>query len=130
MKKRILIIDDDPEIRSILQRILAQAGFEVLTVASGEEGTRVFRQSPADLVIVDMVMPDKDGLETLMEIRRGFPSARVVAMSGAPRADVMDPLSVALKLGAVASLSKPFNPKDLVHFVRATLPGPKLQQAA
>ncbi len=64
-----------------------------------------------------MMMPEKDGLETLMEIRRSCPGVKVIAMSGAPRADVMDPLSVALKLGAVASISKPFTPQVFLSSV-------------
>src|SRR6185503_9039715 len=85
VKKRILIIDDDNEVRSLLSRTLSQAGFEVFTVARGEEVTRLCRQQSMDLVIVDMIMPEKDGLETLMEIRRGSPKCRILAMSGAPR---------------------------------------------
>lgn len=122
MKKRILIIDDDTEVRSILSRTLTQAGFEVFTVGSGDEGTRLCRQKAMDLVIVDMIMPEKDGLETLMDIRRGSPKARIIAMSGAPRTNVMDPLSVALKLGAVASLAKPFTPNEFLKYVTDHLP--------
>lgn len=123
MKKRILIIDDDSEVRSLLRRTLSQAGLDVLTAATGDEGTRLCRQHRVDLVIVDMVMPEKDGLETLMEIRRGSPKARIIAISGAPRTNVMDPLSVALKLGAIASLAKPFTPNEFLDYVTGCLPG-------
>jgi DNA-binding response OmpR family regulator len=122
LKKRILIIDDDSEVRSLLRRTLSQAGLEVFTVANGDEGTRLCRQKPMDLVIVDMIMPEKDGLETLMEIRRGCPNARIIAMSGAPRTNVMDPLSVAIKLGAIASLTKPFTPNEFLNYVTSYLP--------
>jgi DNA-binding response OmpR family regulator len=122
LNRRILIIDDDTEVRSILSRTLTQAGFQVVAVASGDEGTRVCRQQTIDMVIVDMVMPEKDGLETLMEIRRNSPHARIIAMSGAPRTKVMDPLSVALKLGAVASLAKPFTPNEFLRYVTQHLP--------
>jgi DNA-binding response OmpR family regulator len=122
LKKRILIIDDDSEVRSLLRRTLSQAGLEVFTAANGDEGTSLCRQRPMDLVIVDMIMPDKDGLETLMEIRRGSPKARIIAMSGAPRTNVMDPLSVALKLGAIASLAKPFTPNEFLKYVTDRLP--------
>ena len=125
VKKRILIIDDDNEVRSLLSRTLSQAGFEVFTVGSGEEGTRLCRQQSMDLVIVDMIMPEKDGLETLMEIRRSSPNCRIIAMSGAPRTNVMDPLSVALKLGAVASLAKPFTPNEFLQYVTDCLPRSK-----
>jgi len=122
LKKRILIIDDETEIRSILSRILTQAGFDVLATANGDEGTRVCRQQSIDMVIVDMIMPEKDGLETLMEIRRNSPKARIIAISGAPRTKVMDSLSVALKVGAVATLAKPFTPKEFLSSVMQNLP--------
>jgi two-component system chemotaxis response regulator CheY len=122
LKKRILIIDDETEVRSILSRILTQAGFEVVVAASGDEATRVCRQQAIDMIVVDMVMPEKDGLETLMEIRRSLPQVRIIAMSGAPRRKVMDPLSVALKVGAVATLSKPFTPKEFLSSVLQNLP--------
>jgi DNA-binding response OmpR family regulator len=130
VKKRILIIDDDNEVRSLLSRTLSQAGFEVFTVANGDEGTRLCRQQSMDLVIVDMIMPEKDGLETLMEIRRGSPKARIIAMSGAPRTSVMDPLSVALKLGAVASLAKPFTPGEFLNYITQHLPGASTEFSA
>jgi CheY-like chemotaxis protein len=122
LKKRILIIDDEIEVRSTLSRILTQAGFEVTLAANGEEATRVCRQQAIDMIVVDMVMPEKDGLETLMEIRRGSPQTRIIAMSGAPRRKVMDPLSVASKVGAVATLTKPFTPKEFLSSVLQNLP--------
>jgi DNA-binding NtrC family response regulator len=122
LKRRVLIIDDESEVRSLLSRTLTLAGYEVVTVASGEEGTRACRQHSFDMVVVDMVMPEKDGLETLMEIRRGSPQARIIAMSGAPRTHVMDPLSVAMKLGAVASIMKPFTPDEFLGSVVEHLP--------
>src|SRR2546426_1156017 len=113
------------EIRSILSRILTQAGFDVLATANGDEGTRLCRQQSIDMVIVDMIMPEKDGLETLMEIRRNSPKARIIAMSGAPRTKVMDSLSVALKVGAVATLAKPFTPNEFLSSVMQNLQRPQ-----
>jgi len=128
----VLIIDDESEVRSLLTRTLTQAGYEVVAVASGDEGTRACRQQSFDMVIVDMVLPEKDGLETMMEIRRGSPKARIIAMSGAPRAPIMDPLSLAMKLGAVAILTKPFTPDEFIGSVVQHLaqPHPPLQAAA
>ena len=118
----MLIIDDESEVRSLLTRTLTQAGYEVVAVASGDEGTRACRQQSFDMVVVDMVLPEKDGLETMMEIRRGSPKARIIAMSGAPRAPIMDPLSLAMKLGAVAILTKPFTPDEFIGSVALHLP--------
>jgi DNA-binding NtrC family response regulator len=130
LKRRVLIIDDESEVRSLLTRTLAQAGYDVVAVASGNEGTRACRQHSFDMVVVDMVMPEKDGLETMMEIRRSSPHARFIAMSGAPRARIMDPLSLALKLGAVASITKPFTPDEFLGSVAQHLPQTPLQAAA
>ena len=121
----MLIIDDESEVRLLLTRTLAQAGYEVVAVASGDEGTRACRQQSFDMVVVDMVMPEKDGLETMMEIRRGSPKARIIAMSGAPRAPIMDPLSLAMKLGAVAILTKPFTPDEFIGSVVQHLSQPR-----
>ena len=121
----MLIIDDDSEVRSLLTRALTQAGYEVVAVANGDEGTRACRQQSFDMVVVDMVMPEKDGLETMMEIRRGSPKARIIAMSGAPRAPIMDPLSLAMKLGAVAILTKPFTPDEFIGSVVQHLSQPR-----
>jgi DNA-binding response OmpR family regulator len=118
----VLIIDDESEVRSLLTRTLTRAGYEVVAVASGDEGTRACRQQSFDMVVVDMVLPEKDGLETMMEIRRGSPKARIIAMSGAPRAPIMDPLSLAMKLGAVAILTKPFTPDEFIGSVVQHLP--------
>ena len=128
----MLIIDDESEVRSLLTRTLTQAGYEVVAVANGDEGTRACRQQSFDMVVVDMVMPEKDGLETMMEIRRGSPKARIIAMSGAPRAPIMDPLSLAMKLGAVAILTKPFTPDEFIGSVVQHLSQPRtpLQAAA
>lgn len=118
----MLIIDDESEVRSLLARTLTLAGYEVVAVATGDEGTRACRQHSFDMIVVDMVMPDKDGLETMMEIRRGSPNARILAMSGAPRAPFMDSLTLALKLGAVASITKPFTPDEFLGSVVRHLP--------
>jgi CheY-like chemotaxis protein len=130
LKRRVLIIDDESEVRLLLNRTLTQAGYEVVAVASGNEGTRACRQYSFDLIIIDMVMPEKDGLETMMEIRRGSPNARIIAMSGAPRAPIMDPLNLAVKLGAVASITKPFTPDEFLGSVLQHLPHAHTQLGA
>ena len=128
----MLIIDDESEVRSLLTRALTQAGYEAVAVANGDEGTRACRQQSFDMIVVDMVLPEKDGLETMMEIRRGSPKARIIAMSGAPRAPIMDPLSLAMKLGAVAVLTKPFTPDEFIGSIARHLarPSSSLQAAA
>src|SRR3954454_19068207 len=110
---RILVIDDDESIRLILAKALEQAGYKVDVAVDGREGTQQFRTEHYDVVIVDIWMPEKDGLETLMEIRRNTPGAKVIAISGGGRLGIMSPLGWAKCLGAVAVLIKPFSSEEL-----------------
>src|SRR3954452_19874294 len=115
---RILIIDDDQLIRDVMARALEQAGYRVDVAVDGREGTQRFRAEHFDLVIVDIWMPEKDGLETLMEIRRNTPHAKVIAMSGGGRLGMTSPLEWAKRLGAVAVLVKPFSVVELLVTLR------------
>lgn len=107
---RILLVDDDDAVREILRKALVAAGHEVDEASNGDLAIAAYRRQAADLVITDLVMPDKDGLETIMELRRMDPSVRVVAMSGGGR--TLGPgqlyLESARALGARQILSKPF----------------------
>src|ERR1043166_1095194 len=125
---RILIVDDDESFRSALRRALSQAGFDVEIAVDGKDGVRKFRAGNFGLVIVDIFMPEQDGLETLMEIRRNTPGAKVIAISG----HGTESLEVAKRLGAVGALTKPFQLADLLSVMRQALdpgasPGPEKQ---
>jgi len=80
--KRILIIDDEQIVLEVLRKILELEGYEVVTAANGDEGLELFSQKPFDLVITDMVMPEKDGLQTILDLRKEDPDLAVIAMSG------------------------------------------------
>jgi len=103
---RILVIDDEPDIRTFLEEILESAGHEVILAADGREGVRQHCTSPADLLITDLFMPNQEGLETIREFRARFPEVAIIAMSG--KAAALTMLSVAQKFGAVGVLHKPF----------------------
>ena len=118
---RILVIDDDPDIRAFLEEILKPAGHEVILAADGREGMERYRTSPADLVITDLYMPNQEGLETIRELRTCFPEVAIIAMSG--RAAALTMLSVAQKFGAVAVLHKPFAADELIAAVARALGG-------
>jgi len=118
---RILVIDDDPDIRAMLEQILKSAGHEVILAADGREGMERHRSSPADLVITDLYMPNQEGLETIHEFRTRFPEVAIIAMSG--RAAAVTMLSVAQKFGAVAVLHKPFAADELIAAVAKALGG-------
>src|SRR5688572_234064 len=83
--QRILVIDDDEQVRALLYEILDRAGFKVVEATNGVEGLKLYRAQPADLVITDLIMPEKEGVETILELRREFPDVRVVAISGGGR---------------------------------------------
>ncbi|QBX37647.1 response regulator [Brevundimonas sp. S30B] len=117
----ILIVDDDPVLTALAEDALRQDGHQVLTAADGEEGLRRLRDAPVDLVVLDMLMPRKDGFETLMEIRRLRRGPRVLAISGGGRSAPMNYLGPARTLGADAIMEKPFSPPALLQRVRELL---------
>jgi CheY-like chemotaxis protein len=106
--KRILVIDDEPTALEVLRRILEMEGYEVLQAANGKEGIAAFRQNPCDLVITDMVMPVKDGLQTILELRNEVPDLPVIAISGGGTISKERYLAVAGYLDNVITIAKPF----------------------
>ena len=95
-----------------LRRILERAGYEVAEAPGGREGIARYRQEPADVVITDILMPEKDGLEVIREIKREFPDVKTIAMSANPAS-----LSLAIDLGALCAVFKPLVPRTLVDIV-------------
>jgi DNA-binding response OmpR family regulator len=120
--KRILLIDDDSEVRRFLRVALERAGYEVLDADNGRSGVELFRRTPADLVVTDIFMPEKEGIETIRELRGEFPEMKILAISGGiPGLDPEHYLSMARKLGADASLEKPFSQKQLLESINELL---------
>jgi DNA-binding response OmpR family regulator len=117
----ILIIDDEATFREALSLTLKEVGYSVLEARNGREGLELLRNEPADLVLLDVFMPEKDGLETLKEIRRLQPATRIIAMSGGGSNRSLDILQVAGFLGARRTLAKPFELHELMTVVRAEL---------
>ena len=109
---RILVIDDDADMRTLLEQTLQSAGHEVVLAADGSEGVQQYRTQPADLVITDLCMPVQPGLETIVQLRKEYASVRIIAMCG--KSTAMPMLSAAQRLGAVAFLQKPFLPDQLL----------------
>jgi CheY-like chemotaxis protein len=126
---RILVVDDEPEIRDLCAVALRDAGHLVVQADNGQSAIDIHRNHPQDLVLLDMFMPIKDGLETLTALKKNQPAPKVIAVSagwrvtgrrhseGAPR-DVLDE---ARALGADAIMHKPFDPDDLVRTVAGLL---------
>jgi DNA-binding response OmpR family regulator len=79
---KVLIIDDDPMLQEVLQRLLAKVGFETTVASNGVEGLKSLHTNPVDLIIIDIVMPIKGGIDTIMELHRDFPQVKIIAISG------------------------------------------------
>jgi CheY-like chemotaxis protein len=118
---RILIIDDEASIRKPLQIILERAGQEVVSAANGSEAVRLWRQLAGDLVITDIHMPEKNGLETIIELRQIAPHPRILAMSGGDLNPRVDVLGDATLLGASRTISKPFTLEEMLRAVEEVL---------
>jgi CheY-like chemotaxis protein len=116
---RILIAEDDDQLREMLAQMLEQEEYEVVGSDNGEDAIRILRQSPFDLLITDIIMPQKDGTRLIMEIRKEFPNLQIIAISGGARhIDPQNPLLIAKKLGANLTFTKPFKLYDLLGAVR------------
>ncbi len=115
----ILVIDDDPNIRIIFQKMLTMAGYRVLTAADGKQGVRLFRDQGADLVITDLIMPEQEGLETICELHRDFPDLDIIVISGGGRfGEPSSYLYMAKRFGARYSFQKPVPSAKLLAAVR------------
>ncbi|MBP2290478.1 response regulator [Azospirillum rugosum] len=117
----VLIIDDDDMVRTMLLRTLTRGGHEAVGARDGIEGVDAFRRNPADLVITDIFMPNQEGLATIMELRRSYPSIKIIAISGGGARASLDVLPVAEALGAQKTLRKPFTPAEVMDAVRDVL---------
>ena len=114
------MIDDDDAMRSTIRRILERDGHQVSEAENGAAGLKVFRAEGADVVLTDLIMPDKEGIETILDLREAAPELRILAMSGGDGLET-GRLGDAEALGADASLQKPFTVDELRRAVRALL---------
>lgn len=117
---RILVIDDEPALREIIKQALTVGGFEARTAENGNEGIKLMRTTRFDLVITDLLMPEKEGIETIREIHSLAPGMKIIAMSGGMGIGA-NFLEISRKLGASATLKKPFDCATLLETVRGLL---------
>ena len=116
----VLVVDDEDQIRQLIRETLEQAGYDVQEASNGKQGLERYRTKPADLVIMDILMPDQDGLESIMTLRREFPASRVIAITGgSDMIGILNFLDVAKMLGARRTLQKPFDVNVLLEAVAA-----------
>ena len=125
---RILIIDDDDLIRQMVRDVLERDGYVVEDASDGKQGLRAFMENPADLVITDLVMPEKEGIEIIIELRRDFPELKIIAISGggfrshyAVTSGAENALAAAKVFGASHTLFKPFEIQHLLDLVEELL---------
>jgi CheY-like chemotaxis protein len=119
----ILVIDDDSLVRDTIVRILERNGYRTRAAADGLRGLGMFREERPDLVITDIIMPEKEGLQTIREIKNECPQMPILAISGGARIANLDYLAIAGLLGAYEILPKPFAPGELLERVARGLDG-------
>lgn len=122
--QNILVIDDDKLMRLALARILIAAGYNVIEASDGEEGLQLYHSQDFDLVITDLIMPDKEGIQIIRELRKENSKVRIIAMSAGGRGGATDYLKWARLIGAKQCLSKPIKRTELLNAVMAVLAMP------
>ncbi|MCB5253039.1 MAG: response regulator [Candidatus Cloacimonadaceae bacterium] len=118
---KVLVIEDEDSFRNVLVKMLSKAGFEVRQAGDGNQALEICAKFMPDLVLTDIIMPDKEGLETIQELLEINPSLKIVAMSGGGRYGPNSYLPLAEKLGARATLQKPFMREDLINTINSVL---------
>lgn len=120
---KILVIDDDPTVCQTICRILGRKGYDVVLAHDGRYGLKLFESEQPDLVITDIIMPEREGIETIRAIHKLCPKAKIIAISGGGRVGNVDFLTLAAKLGAREIIAKPFEPGELTSSVSRCLAG-------
>ena len=118
---KILVIEDDASFRNVLVQMLSKAGYEVMEAGNGNQALEVCPVFNPDLVLTDIIMPDKEGLETIRELVELCPNIRIIAMSGGGRIGPDSYLPLAKMFGAKATLQKPFMRDELLSTVKEVL---------
>ena len=118
---RILVMDDDALLRAAIRVALEAAGYDVLEAADGDVGLRLYHEHGADLVLVDIFMPNRDGLEVIRDLRAARPQLKILAVSGGGQTGQIEILKAATALGASRTLRKPFEPRHLLSAIRDLL---------
>lgn len=114
----VLVVDDDEQVCAMIKTALEAAGYEVYAARDGNQATRLMRELQPQVLITDLIMPEKEGLELIKEVRRNFPAVGIIAMTGGAKIEPEPYLKLASKLGADALLTKPFSFEELVSAVK------------
>ena len=119
--KRILVVDDEPSIRKLFTRRLEGRGYEVIEASNGNEGMKRYRESLPDLVVTDILMPERQGIGMMMELRREFPNVKFIAVSGGGYNAPESYLEIAKYFGALRTFSKPIDWPELLTAIDEVL---------
>ncbi len=120
-KERILVIDDNTTTRFILSKALTAEGYDVAIASNGDEGLKLFYENPAKLVITDIMMPEKNGVEVIIKLKEDFPDIRIIAISGGTPEKGNDLLRMTKILGAKSTIKKPLEKETLLKAVKDAL---------
>ena len=119
--KKILIVEDDITLRQSLRKILESINYFVMEAGNGEEAIPLFENENPDLVLMDIIMPGKEGIETIIDMRKITPQARIIAMSGGGRLDAQTHLDMVSNNLVDAKVEKPFKIEELLDTIRSLL---------
>ncbi len=114
---RVLVVEDDSNLRAIVRRILQRAGYEVIEACNGLEAADRLQETSVELVITDILMPDREGIETIVNLKRNHPGIKIIAMSGGGKGGADHYLEMAREFGANHTMHKPFDKADLLAAV-------------
>ena len=117
MATSVLLVDDDDLFREMLSEALTSEGFEVREASEGHRGIALYAQQPTDVVITDVVMPDKEGLEMILQMKRLHAGVKIIAISGGGRGRSEGYLKTAKAFGAQLVLAKPFSHREIVDAI-------------
>jgi len=118
---RILIIDDDPDVLRVLHNLFLAMGYSVEDAPDSATGIRKHHEKPFDLILTDIVMPDKEGISTIIELRHEYPDLKIVAMSGGGDFEPYGYLDIARRVGADRTITKPFSAKEILNVMNELL---------
>lgn len=115
---RVLIVDDDQQIRTMLRATLEREGYEVAEAADGRQALALYRREPGGVVLADIIMPEMEGIETILQLRREYPDVQIIAMSGGGHIGPQSYLASARQCGAQYAFTKPIDRDQLLGAIR------------
>jgi DNA-binding response OmpR family regulator len=118
---KILLIDDDDHFREMFAELLKREKYEVIETNDGRHAVQLYENHQPDLVITDIIMPDKEGIETILDLRKKFQDIKIIAISGGGRTNAMDNLRSARLLGANLTFEKPFDNREILGAIKGLI---------